>query len=72
MWPRPKNPVEVKNFLGLVGYYRRFTQNFSKIATPLANLTRKVIMYEWTDRCEETFQELKKRLTSVTILCLTH
>ena len=45
-WPRPKKPKEVRSFLGLAGYYRRFVQNFSKIATPLINLTRKVTKYE--------------------------
>ena len=45
-WPRPKNPTEVRSFLGLAGYYRRFVQDFSKIATPLTNLTRKVTKYE--------------------------
>ena len=67
-WPRPTNPTEVRRFLGLAGYYCRFVQNFSKIATPLTNLTRKVTKYEWTEQCEEAFQELKKRLTSVPIL----
>ena len=61
-WPRPKNPTEVRSFLGLAGYYYKFVQHFSKIATPLINLTRKVTKYEWTERCEEAFQELKKRL----------
>ena len=51
----PKNPTEVRNFLGLVGYYCRFFQNFSKIAHPLTNLTRKVTRYEWTEQCEVAF-----------------
>ena len=69
-WPRPKNPPEVRSFLGFAGYYRRFVQNFSKITTPLTNLTRKITKYEWTEKCEEAFQELKKRLTSAPILAL--
>jgi len=69
-WPRPKNPTEVKTFLGLAGYYHRFVQNFSKIVTPLTNLTRKVTRYEWTEQCKVAFQELKKRLTSALILAL--
>jgi len=69
-WPRPTNPTEVRSFLGLAGYYCRFVQNFSKIATPLTNLTRKVTKYEWTEQCEEAFQELKKGLTSALILAL--
>jgi len=58
------------SFLGLVGYYHRFVQNFSKIATSLTNLTRKVTKYEWTERCEETYQEHKKSITSAPILAL--
>jgi len=69
-WPKPKNPTEVRSFLGLVGYCHRFMQNFSKIATPLTNLTKKVTRYEWTEQCEEAFQELEKRLTSALILAL--
>jgi len=69
-WLRPKNPMEVRSFLGLTAYYRRFLQNFSKITTPLANLTRKVTRYEWTEQCEVAFQELKKILMSVPILAL--
>jgi len=67
-WPRPKNPTEVRSFLGLAGYYRRFVQNFSKISTPLTNLTRKVTKYEWTEQCVEALQEFKKRLISASIL----
>jgi len=69
-WSRPKNPIEVRSFLGLVGYYHRFVQNFSKIATPPTNLTRKVPKYEWAKQCKEAFQELKKRLMSEPILAL--
>jgi len=69
-WLTPKDPTEVRSFLGLVGYYRRFIQNFSKITTQLTNLTRKVTKYEWTEECEGAFQGLKRRLTSPPILAL--
>ena len=69
-WPRPKNAAEVRSFLCLAGYYHRFVQNFSKIATPLTNLTRKVTNYEWTYQGEEALQELKKRLVGALILAL--
>jgi len=69
-WPRPKNTTKMRSFLGLTGYYHRFVQNFLKIATPLINLTRKVTKYEWTNRCEESFQEHKERLISASILAL--
>jgi len=69
-WPRPKNVTEVRNFLGLVSYYRRFVENFPKITTALTNLTQKVTKCERIDRCEEAFQELKKRLMREPILAL--
>jgi len=69
-WPRPNNVTEVRSFLGLAGYYHRLVKNFSKITTPLTNLRRKIVKYEWTDWCEEAFQELKKMLTSALILAL--
>jgi len=69
-WPKPKNLTKVRSLMGLAGYYHKFVQHFSKIVTPLTNLTRKVTKYKWTERCEEAFQELKKRLTSALILTL--
>ena len=54
-WPRPKNATKVRHFLGLVGYYHMFVQNFSKIVTPLTYLMRKTTKYEWTDKFEEAF-----------------
>ena len=67
-WERPKSVFEIRSFLGLVGYYRRFIKDFSRIATPMTRLTRKEVKFEWDDRCEEAFQELKRRLTSAPIL----
>ena len=48
-WPKPKNSTELRSFFCLLGYYCRFVQNFSKIATPLFNLTKKVTSYEWME-----------------------
>ena len=59
-----------KKFLGLAGYYRRFVEGFSKIAAPLTALTRKGKKFEWTQKCEENFQELKKKLTSAPVLII--
>ena len=67
-WERPKSVFEIRSFLGLVGYYRRFIEDFSKIATPMTRLTQKEVKFEGDDRCEEAFQELKRRLTSAPIL----
>ena len=67
-WERPKSVFEIRSFLGLAGYYRRFIEDFSRIAAPMTRLTRKEVKFEWDDRCEEAFQELKRRLTSAPIL----
>ena len=67
-WDRPKSVFEIRNFLGLAGYYRRFIEDFSRLAAPLRRLTRKKVKFEWNDLCERAFQELKRRLTSAPIL----
>ena len=69
-WEPPKNVGEFCNFLGLAGYYQRFIENFSKIAKPMTKLLKKDKKYEWTEACETSFQELKKRLVSAPVLCL--
>ena len=69
-WKRPSNVTEIRNFLGLAGYYRRFVKDFSKIAGPLSSLTRKNEKFDWTDKVEESFQELKRILTSAPVLTL--
>ena len=69
-WPRPTTVTEVRSFLGLAGYYRRFVKDFSKIAAPLTRLTQKNVRFNWTDRCEEHFLLLKDLLTSAPVLTL--
>ena len=69
-WNRPKTVTEIRSFLGLAGYYRKFVEGFSKLAMPLTQLTRKGTKFEWTDKCESSFQELKKRLTIAPILAI--
>ena len=69
-WERPKSPSEIRSFLGLAGYYRRFIQNFSKIALPLTKLTRKEEKYVWTDAQDMAFQTLKLKLSQAPILVL--
>ncbi|KAI3682967.1 hypothetical protein L1987_83381 [Smallanthus sonchifolius] len=69
-WNIPKTPTEIRSFLGLAGYYRRFIQDFSKIALPLTKLTRKEVKYEWGSTQDEAFKELKKRLTQAPVLAL--
>ncbi|KAL0439934.1 UNVERIFIED_CONTAM: putative mitochondrial protein [Sesamum latifolium] len=69
-WRVPKNATEVRSFLGLAGYYRRFVEGFSIIAGPLTKLLRKGAVFQWTEPCQRSFDELKKRLTSTPILVL--
>ncbi|XP_022157022.1 uncharacterized protein LOC111023849 [Momordica charantia] len=67
-WPRPSSVTEIRSFLGLAGYYRKFIQNFSRVAARLTQLTRKNATFTWSSECEEAFQELKKRLVSAPVL----
>jgi hypothetical protein len=69
-WDRPTTPTEVRSFIGLAGYYRRFVKDFAKIAAPLTRLTRKTEKFEWTEKCEKSFQELKRRLVTAPVLAL--
>lgn len=69
-WEAPKTVFEIQSFLGLAGYYRIFIEGFSKLALPLTQLTRKVQAFVWDMQCENNFQELKKKLTTVPILIL--
>ena len=54
-WERPKSVFEIRSFLGLAGYYRRFIEDFSRLAAPMTRLTRKEVKFDWDDRCEEAF-----------------
>ncbi|KAA0051482.1 putative retrotransposon protein, identical [Cucumis melo var. makuwa] len=69
-WEKPISATEVRSFLGLAGYYRRFIEDFSRLALPLTALTRKNVKFEWSDKCEQSFHELKKRLVTAPILAL--
>ena len=70
-WERSKAIFKIRGFLGLVGYYRRFIEDFSQLATPMTRLTRKEVKFEWNDLCEKAFQELKMRLTLAPILIVS-
>ncbi|CAA0818854.1 Uncharacterized mitochondrial protein AtMg00860, partial [Striga hermonthica] len=69
-WDTPRSAADVRSFLGLAGYYRRFIEGFSKIAQPLTNLTKKAVRFDWSQKCEESFQELKRRLTTAPVLSI--
>ena len=69
-WPAPKAPKEIRQFLGLAGYYSRLIENFSSIAQSLTALTQKDRKYEWGEELETTFQLLKQGLCEAPILAL--
>ena len=69
-WRRPNTVTEIRSFLGLAGYYRRFIEGFSKIALPLTKLTQKGVKFKWFDDCERSFQELKERFVTALILTI--
>jgi hypothetical protein len=69
-WESLTSVIEIHSFLGLAGYYQRFIEGFSLIATPLTLLTRKNKKWVWSEECEENFQELKRRLTIALVLTL--
>ncbi|KAH0706305.1 hypothetical protein KY285_010808 [Solanum tuberosum] len=68
--PRPLTPTNIRSFLGLAGYYRRFVEGFSSIDSPLTALTQKKAKFVWSEACEKSFQELKDRLTYALVLTL--
>ncbi|KAL4030190.1 hypothetical protein IC575_008426 [Cucumis melo] len=67
-WPPPSIVSEIHSFLGLAGYYRRFVEDFSRIASLLTQLTRKGTLFVWNPACESSFQELKQKLVSAPVL----
>ncbi|KAG7588696.1 Zinc finger CCHC-type [Arabidopsis suecica] len=69
-WPRPKNATEIRSFLGLAGYYRRFVKGFASMSQPMTRLTGKDTKFQWSEECEKSFSELKAMLTSAPVLVL--
>jgi hypothetical protein len=69
-WRQPTNVSEIRSFLGLAGYYRRFIEGFSKISRPMTEFLKKEKKFNWTKSCEKSFQELKRRLTTAPVLTL--
>ncbi|KAI3510609.1 hypothetical protein L1887_17736 [Cichorium endivia] len=69
-WELPRTPSEVRSFLGLAGYYRRFIEDFSRIAAPLTTLTPKNVKFEWKSTQDQAFKTLKGKLSSAPILSL--
>jgi hypothetical protein len=69
-WEPPWTVKEIRSFLGLAGYYCRFIEGFSKIARPLTALLEKDKEFKWTDACQASFEELKKRLATAPVLMM--
>jgi hypothetical protein len=69
-WRVPTTVTEIQSFLGLVGYYRRFIEGFSKIAKPMTLLLEKGKEFKWDEKCQDSFEQLKKRLMSPPVLVM--
>jgi hypothetical protein len=67
-WKAPKDVRGIKSFIGMVGYYRRFIEGFSKIARPMTALLAKKVEFKWTPVCQESFETLKKLTTTLTLI----
>ncbi|KAA3473363.1 DNA/RNA polymerases superfamily protein [Gossypium australe] len=67
-WKPPRNVSEVRSFLGLASYYRRFVRGFSMIATPITRLLQKDVKFEWSEKCQQSFEQLKTVLIEAPIL----
>ena len=67
-WPVPRNVTEVRGFIGLCTYYRRFVKGFAQIAVPLHHLTRKGACFQWSEDCQRAFEELKEALANAPVL----
>ena len=67
-WPIPKDVADIRSFMGITGYYRRFIEGFFKIAYPITSLQNKVTKFNWSQKCQDGFNKLKELLTSTPIL----
>ena len=64
----PRNVIEVRSLLGLAGYYRRFVKGFSMTAGPMTRLLQKNVRFEWSEKCQASFEKLKVFLTKAPVL----
>jgi hypothetical protein len=67
-WKPPKSVHQIRSFLGLAGYYRRFIPDFSRIAKPMTELLKKEVKFVWSEACEKAFHTLRQHLTSAPVL----
>jgi len=66
-WKPPTDVSEIRSFLGLASYYRRFIEGFSKFAKPITALLEKNAKFVWSDKCQASFEEFRKRLTTAPV-----
>ena len=66
--PPPKTAKEVRQFLGLMGYYHKFVPRFANLSTPLTNLTFQKVKFKWMDKCQKSFNNLRELVTKYLIL----
>eukprot|EP00253_Pinus_taeda_P033189 PITA_33189 len=69
-WPIPKDVADIRSFMGLAGYYRRFFEGFSRVAYPITSLQKKGKVFKWTSECQKSFEQLKHLLTTAPILSI--
>ena len=67
-WKPSRNVTEVRSFLGLAGYYRRFVKGFSITEAPMTRLLQKNVKFEWSEKCQANFEKLKAFLTEAPVL----
>jgi hypothetical protein len=67
-WQPPKSAHQIRSFLGLAGYYRRFIPDFSRIAKPMTELLKKGVKFVWSEACDKAFHKLREHLTSAPVL----
>ena len=70
-WPIPKSVKDIRSFLGFGNFYQKFIPKFSTLATPLNNLLKKDTVFEWTEKTQQAFEELKQQLTSALVLMMS-
>jgi len=71
-FPKPQNLKQLRPFLGIASYYRRFIPGFSQVAAPLYTLMKRDALYQWTSTCQDTFEQLKQKLTQIPVLVFSH
>ena len=71
-WKPPRSITKVRSFLGLEGYYRRFVKGLSDIASPLTKLLKKGVTFEWSDKCQNSFEQLKEILVKAPVFDSTY